>query len=319
MGRRSIVAGLVTVTLLGVVACSPPQLPLEPTQPPPGATGPSSGCGAGARGPVTDHPETVDVNGTRRRFTLTIPPQHQPGSETPIPLVLDFHGLLEGFATTHPFATQFSALARAKGFAVAFPIGGGDGVYWDVSLQEGNPDLRFVDALVAQIERTVCIDRSRLYITGLSFGAAMTSMLMCMRSNTFAAAAPVAGIMNRCPKTSRNVPVVTFHGTADPILHFDAYAGTPRAIAEKYGCDPTPTVSTHEPSPDPVTWKPITLTSWTCGGVPGMVEFYRIDGGGHSWPGSTFFGWIAFIVGPTVTSLDATAVIWDFFSRYHLP
>lgn len=318
MNRRTIAASLVVATILGVVACAPPQLPLETTQPPPGATGASTGCGAGAKGPVTDHPETVDVDGTSRRFTLTIPPQHQPGSDTPIPLVLDFHGLLEGWAGTHPFATQFSALAQAKGFAVAFPIGDADGVYWDVSLQESNPDLRFVDELIAQIERTVCIDRSRVYVTGLSFGAAMTSMLMCMRSNTFAAAAPVAGIMNRCTKTTRNIPVVTFHGTADPILLFDAFRDTPGAIAAKYGCDPTPAVSTHDPSPDPTTGQPITVTSWTCDGVPGLVEFYRINGGGHSWPNSEFFRLVAFIVGPTATSLDATAVIWDFFSRFQL-
>ena len=91
-----------------------------------------------------------------------------------------------------------------------------------------------------------------------------------------------------------------------------------RAIARKYGCDPTPTVTTHQPAPDPATHEPITLSSWTCGGVPGEVEFYRIEGGGHSWPGSAFFGAISGIVGPTATSLDATRVIWDFFERHHL-
>ncbi|MFN8053547.1 MAG: prolyl oligopeptidase family serine peptidase [Acidimicrobiales bacterium] len=319
MNIRTVSIALAVAALVGTVACAPPPLPLVTTNPPAGATGPSSGCGTTTRGPVSDDPETVVVDGASRRFTLTIPPNHQPGSTTPIPLVLDFHGLIEGLAGTHPFATQFSEKARQQGFAVADPIGGGDGVYWDVSLQEDNPDLHFVDTLVAQLERTMCIDRSRLYVTGLSFGAAMTSMLMCMRSNTFAAAAPVAGIMNLCTATSRNVPVVTFHGTADPILLFDGYVNTPQTIATKYGCDMPPTVTTHQPSPDPATGGPITLTSWNCHGVKDAVEFYRIDGGGHSWPGSAFFGLIGFIVGPTATSLDATSVIWDFFARHHLP
>lgn len=318
MHRRSTSIGLALLTILGVVACAPPPLPLVTTRPPAGATGASPGCGTTTRGPVTDHEESVAVGRTKRRVIVTIPPAHRPGTTTPIPLVLDFHGLIEGRVRTHPLATQFSALARAKGFAVADPIGGDDGIGWNVSLQEDNPDLRFVDAVVARLESTMCIDRSRIYATGLSYGAAVTSMLMCMRPNTFAAAAPVAGIMNLCTRTERNVPVVTFHGTADPILLWAGYADTPRAIARKYGCDPTPTVTTHQPAPDPATHEPITLSSWTCGGVPGEVEFYRIEGGGHSWPGSAFFGAISGIVGPTATSLDATRVIWDFFERHHL-
>ena len=47
-------------------------------------------------------------------------------------------------------------------------------------------------------------------------------------------------------------------------------------------------------------------------------EFYRIGGGGHSWPGSWFFTLIGFIVGPTATSINATDIIWDFFDKHHL-
>lgn len=310
----AVVAGLTFV----LSACALPAPPPVTTDPPAGATGPSAGCGLTTQGPETDQPATVSVDGATRRFTMTVPPGHTPGTATPIPLVLDFHGLLEGFAGTHPFATQFSAKANAEGFAVAFPIGQGDGVYWDVSLQESNPDLHFVDTLVDHLERTMCIDRSRLYVTGLSYGAAITSMLMCMRANTFAAAAPVAGIMDFCAPTQRDIPFVTFHGTADPILLYSAYQHTPQAIATKYGCDQNPTVTTLEPNPDPTTHGAITRTSWTCGGVPALAESYRIEGGGHSWPGSTFFQMIAFIVGPTATSIDATGIIWDFFALHHL-
>ncbi len=306
------VAGLAALVLAG---CTPP--PLVTTDPPPGVTGPSAGCGVTTQGPVTDRAATVAVDGGHRRYSFTVPPTHVPGTTTPIPLVLDFHGLLEGWAGTHPFATQFSEEARAEGFAVAYPIGQGNGVYWDVSLAEGNPDLHFVDALVAKFESTMCIDRSRVYVTGLSFGAAMTSMLMCMRSNTFAAAAPVAGIQDRCTVTDRKVPFVTFHGTSDPILPYAAYADTPQAIATKYGCT-GPSSTVLQPDPDPATHGPITRFTWDCAAVGSAAEFYRIGGGGHSWPGSTFFGWIRPIVGATATSLDATDVIWRFFTRFHL-
>jgi polyhydroxybutyrate depolymerase len=315
---RVAVAAIVATTVLMGCTARLPSLPLATTMPPAGATGPSPGCGVTTRGSVTDRAETVLVGGHRRSYSLTIPPNHVAGTTTPIPLVLDFHGLIEGRVRTHPFATQFSAQARADGFAVAFPVGSDDGIFWDVSLDEANPDLRFVDALVAHLEATMCIDRSRLYITGLSFGAAMTSMLMCMRPNSYAAAAPVAGIQNRCTATERKVPFVTFHGTADWILPFDLFAGTPQAIATKYGCVDAPTETVLQPNPDPATGGTVTKFTWDCSAVGSDAEFYRMAGGGHTWPGSTFFGWLAFIVGPTTTSIDATEIIWDFFARHHL-
>jgi polyhydroxybutyrate depolymerase len=308
-----------TLSIAVLAACCsvPPVTPVT-TDPPPGATGPSPGCGATTRTSVTDHAETISVDGHTRRYTITIPPNHVAGTTTPIPLVFDFHGLLEGTAGTHPFATQFSAKAVANGFAVVFPIGRNDGLDWDVSLRESNPDLRFIDALRTEFEDTMCIDRSRIYITGLSDGAFMTSMLMCMRPNTYAAAAPVAGIRNDCTATDRRIPFVTFHGTNDPILPFAVFADAPQAIATKYGCRNPPVVTTLQPDPDPGTGGAITRTTWDCSAVGSAAEFYTIGGGGHSWPGSLFFRLIRPIVGPTATSINATDIIWEFFARHHL-
>ncbi|MFV0316724.1 MAG: alpha/beta hydrolase family esterase [Microthrixaceae bacterium] len=305
------VTALVSVILAG---CVPP----TPTDPPPPVTGASPGCGTTNRGAVFERPETVTVDGRVRDYVMTVPPVHQPGTTDPVPLVLDFHGLLEGTVRTHPFATQFSALARAEGFAVAFPIGSENGLFWDIAPTESNPDLRFIDTLVDSLGDTMCIDRSRVYVTGLSFGAAMTSMLMCMRPNTFAAAAPVAGMLDLCGATERKVPFVTFHGTADWILPFPLFQNTPAGVAAKYGCEGGPSVETLTPNPDPGTGAPITRTTWDCSGVDSAAEFYTIGNGGHSWPGSDFFTFIGFIVGPNATSLDGTRTIWEFFERFSL-
>jgi polyhydroxybutyrate depolymerase len=313
-GRTLTMMAVVAATLV-VVGCVPG--PPAATDPPPGATGPSAGCGVTAQGPVTDVARTIAVDGRTRRYTMTVPPAHSAGTDSPIPLVFDFHGLLEGAAGTHPFATQFSPTASSEGFAVVYPIGSNDGVLWDIVPQESNPDLQFIDTLLASLEESLCIDRSRVYVTGLSYGAFMTSMLMCMRANTFAAAAPVAGIRDLCTATERSVPFVTFHGTADWILPFELFGDTPQALATKYGCG-DPTTATLLPAPDPATGGAITRTAWDCSAVGSAAESYRIEGGGHSWPGSWFFGLIGFIVGPTATSLDATDVIWDFFTEHHL-
>jgi polyhydroxybutyrate depolymerase len=46
---------------------------------------------------------------------------------------------------------------------------------------------------------------------------------------------------------------------------------------------------------------------------------YIVVGGGHSWPGSDFSASIAQVVGPTTFDIDATALAWDFFSRFSVP
>lgn len=305
----AVVAGLM------LSSCAPP----VSTAPPAGATGPSPGCGVTTRGPVNERSEKIKAAGAVRTYRLTVPKNHVAGTSDPIPLVLDFHGLLEGWVGTHPYSTQFSALAQKEGFAAVFPVGSQNGIHWNVNLTETNSDLRFIDALLEHLESTMCIDRSRVYITGLSYGASMTSMLMCMRANTFAAAAPVAGMMNPCTRTERAVPFVTFHGDADWILPFAFFKDTPGAVAAKYGCEPDPVVTTLSPNPDPVTRGPITKTTWNCDAVGSAAEFYIIGGGGHSWPGSKFFTQIEGIVGKTASSIDATEIIWDFFSQHRLP
>ena len=49
------------------------------------------------------------------------------------------------------------------------------------------------------------------------------------------------------------------------------------------------------------------------------VDFYRIEGGGHTWPGSEFSKQIEAAVGPTTFSISADEVMWKFFSAHPLP
>jgi polyhydroxybutyrate depolymerase len=61
----------------------------------------------------------------------------------------------------------------------------------------------------------------------------------------------------------------------------------------------------------------VTLVSFVCERVE--VELYRVEGGGHSWPGSKFTAAIASIVGPTTMSINADDVMWAFFEQHPLP
>ena len=55
---------------------------------------------------------------------------------------------------------------------------------------------------------------------------------------------------------------------------------------------------------------------WGPGAAGSEVVFYRIDGGGHVWPGRTPD---SFLLGPAVASLDATSIIGAFFEKHPRP
>jgi polyhydroxybutyrate depolymerase len=326
-----------------------------------GAPVPSSGCAAAQGAAVTDERQDIEVGGAARWYLLTTPGPDTPGPQSagrtgaaspqaaslPRPLVLDFHGLVEG-AAVHSTTSMFGELGQKDGFVVAFPNGTGTPVKWDTTDQgSSNPDLRFVSAMLVQLESNLCIDTSRVYASGLSDGAFMVSLLACTMSGQFAAIAAVSGLQTPTPcPTHRRVPIIAFHGTADPILFFNGGIG--RATLGKIlggGAEPTGQAPTTTTTTQPVdlhgSGYPAAVQKWAVrdgcdprssdSRVAGEVilrsyrcpagtdvEFYIILGGGHSWPGSAFSRSISSVTGYTTFEIDATRTIWAFFERFRL-
>jgi polyhydroxybutyrate depolymerase len=301
---------------------------------------PSPGCGVSQQRAITEEQRFVDVNATQRWYLLTVPGAHD--GNRPLPLVISFHGLIEG-ANIHTLMTEFSALAEREGFVVAFPQGQFDPVRWDASpsttfIGDPNDDLSLVDHMIDILGRDLCLDRTRVYAAGMSWGAFMTSLVTCARSQRFAAVAPVAGLrlLDPCPQ-DRPVPIITFHGTDDQIVKFNGGFGpipsgtaaldvgtAPAAVdlngagipanvagmAARNGCDPTPM--------DTAVTTEVLHRAYDC--PPGAdVEFYIVVGGGHAWPGSAFSQAIESVVGYTTFDISASEAAWSFFQRFQLP
>jgi polyhydroxybutyrate depolymerase len=314
---------------------------------------PSAGCARTPVGPVSNQKVTLDVDGTPRWYLIDTPSPATPGpagvpppatGPIPRPLLVNFHGLDEG-AVIQSTMTMFGPLGQKDGFVSVFPNGRGSPVAWQITAPgQPNPDLAFVTAMVDQVESTQCIDTSRVYATGLSNGSFMTSLVACSMADRFAAVAAVSGLLSptNC-HPARRIPVLAFHGTADPILYFNGGVGTAalnrafgkggpsgsaapaaptpvnlhgkgypanvQAWAVRNGCDPAST--------DTRVSSQVILRTYRCPAGTG-VEFYIILGGGHAWPGSTFSRAIDSITGFTTFQINASDAIWQFFRRYRL-
>ncbi|HSO07428.1 MAG TPA: PHB depolymerase family esterase, partial [Pelomicrobium sp.] len=275
---------------------------------------------AGVCTPARPHPAglasfTVESGGRERRYFLYVPPGYDGAS--PRPLVLDFHG-----SGSHPRQQlAIDGMARqadAQGFlvllpeaAVPFPPGGHT---WNAPPDPRLPDdVRFAEDALADAARRVCVDPARVYATGFSGGARLASELACARPDRIAALGAVGGL--RAPQGCGPVPVIAFHGTADRINPYvgggPAYWGygvdaAVRGWARANGCAASPVEAARGAS--------VTARRYAqCDGA--AVAFYRVDGGGHTWPGSAFpFPPERF--GATTREIDATAVMLEFFRAH---
>jgi polyhydroxybutyrate depolymerase len=281
-------------------------------QPSPGCVNPDTSFA------LTGQNGSLESGGEQRVFSLEVPPDD---SIAPLPLVVNMHGAL-GNRVQQASSSRFGELGQREGFVVVSPQARGERPIW--SLREQGPDLAYVEELIDEVLSRLCIDTGRVYLTGFSMGGMMSMVLACRHPERYAAIAPVAGAMEiRGCDRAVPVPMLALHGTADRLVRFDGsydeslgpLLGTTKgptreevaaSWADDNGCGDADEV-TIEPDVEHVTY--------ACD-RSGSVEFYIVDGGGHSWPGSepdpVFRG-----NAETITqTVDATEVIWRFFSEH---
>lgn len=242
--------------------------------------------------------------GRERGYRLYVPTSYD--GRTPLPLVLDLHGS-GGTAEQQAATSRLEALAASEGFAVATLQAGAEGNRWNVPVTDARPDdVQYVRDVILHAATRVCTDLRRIYATGFSGGARMSSLLACRLSDRVAAVAPMAGLRWPGPCEGLAIPVLTFHGLADPQNTYDGgvegrggewIESVPAALAgwaQHNGCDGDATLD------DP----PGPLSTLTYEGCEAETRLVRIDGLQHAWARD---------------DVDATREMWSFFRRHALP
>ncbi len=305
-----------------------------------GKIAPKRSPGCNAASPVASGEEKVTTTsgGAERWYYRHVPPQYD--GARPLPVVLDFHGYVEG-AEVHVQHSKLGTFGDTKGFVTITPHGQGPVPRWDTGFD--SVDMEFVGDLLDELGRTLCIDERRVFSTGLSNGAFMSSALACTFADRIAAVAPVAGVraIDGCDP-ARPVPVVAFHGTDDQYVAYDGGVGP--AARNLPNPDGSPRTPESTPGTAPALLRPSipdTVAEWAdrngCGSKATRraiaddvtvisyrcpdhadVALYRVEGGGHNWPGSAFSQAIEAATGHVTFSIDANEVMWKFFRRHPL-
>jgi poly(3-hydroxybutyrate) depolymerase len=169
----------------------------------------------------------VDVDGTMRAYITRIPMNYD--ASKPYKLVFAWHGLggsamqiaggfgggWYGLATRSMDSTIFIA---GQGLPTGADATGGAG--WPNS---GGRDVAFVRKLVDWANTNYCIDTSRVFSVGMSYGGIMSNTLGCEMGDVFRAIAPIAGSGPRAfggRMCTGQVAAWLAHGNMDTVVTF---------------------------------------------------------------------------------------------------
>lgn len=272
---------------------------------------------------------SLESGGEPRRFGLYVPESYS--GRKAVPLVFD----LQASGITPEIELQVTGLdraAEAHGFAVVLPAAvtpwPRGGFTWNIPPRPGDPDdVAFVADLLNAVQGELCIDPRRVYMVGYSGGGRLASQLACALPGRIAAIGVVAGLRYPrggaagCAPGARPVPVLAFHSLDDPV---NAYRPAPETAPPfwRYGIDEAlRRWAAHNrcaarPEETSLAEGIARLRYRDCA-AGSALEFYRLSGSGHTWPGSGFD--FPDFVGAPEPRLDATALMVDFLLGYRLP
>jgi poly(hydroxyalkanoate) depolymerase family esterase len=306
----------------------------------------AQGAGGDARGAGGDAAtgQTLDRTYQGREYLLYVPASYVPG--TPAPLVVMLHGCTQS-PSDFAAGTQMDAQADAAGFLVAYPdeptsANAEQCFNWflpaDQARGSGEPAL--LAGIAGDVASAYAVDPERVYVAGISAGAAMAVILGATYPDVFAALGVHSGLEYQAATdvssalsasasqgpdptqqgdaafaamgaNARPVPVIVFQGTADTVV---APANGAQVASQWLETDTKAgaSIATAATASGSAGGKSYTLTTYADAksGAP-WIEEYLVSGLAHAWSGGSTAGTYTDPDAP-----DATLLMWAFFASH---
>ena len=269
--------------------------------------------------------DTLMVFGRDRFFRVHLPLGYN--SQKEYPVVFVFHGGL-GNPDNVEKTTDFSFKADREGFIAVYPYGTGSFekklLTWNTwnccgyADKKNIDDVEFIKKVLENVKSKYKINDKMIFAAGFSNGGMMCYLLACEMPDKFAAVAPVAATMfneNEC-NAANDVSMIIFNSLDDKQIPYEGGIGDESIVkvekmpvgkvidfwTKKFNC-------TFLNKIDGNNYQKINF-----GNKNGTeIVFYRLQKGGHSWPGGEKG---RFRADSPLKNISATDLIWDFFKNH---
>jgi len=181
--------------------------------------GKSTGCGATRK--LTNGRKTISSGGTNREYILRAPDNYD--NSKPYRLIFAYHWRdgnakqvaegANGGSTDDPFYGLWDLAMNSTIFVAPEGLENG----W---ANTGDRDIKLTDAILAEVSADLCIDTSRIFATGFSYGAGMSYAIACARADVFRGVALYAGAqLSGCNGGTKPIAYFHAHGVGDSVLN----------------------------------------------------------------------------------------------------
>lgn len=284
-------------------------------------------------------------------YNVFLPSGYQPG--TAIPLVVMLHGCTQD-PDQFAMATAMNDVAEQHTFIAVYPeqsAAANANKCWNwfkpAHQARGSGEPALLAGIAEQVTRDYTVDEQRVYVAGLSAGAAMSVIMGATYPDIFAAVGVGSGLEYQAATTTlgafkamarggpnperkgnraysamgsqtRGVPVIAFHGTADTTV---ALVNSHQVIAQwaqtNDRADDGADNNSIDNTPDATTMDTVpgghSFTRYVYQDASGadMLEKYIVDGMGHAWSGGSSAAPYTDPQGP-----NASQLMWQFFAAH---
>jgi poly(3-hydroxybutyrate) depolymerase len=180
-------------------------------------------------------PMAITVDGLERSYILSLPADYD--DQISHPLIFAFHGLGgSGALASSPYYFGFGDSGGTPSILI-YPDGlqtpqGGAG--WD---NLNGRDVALFDAIVAKSQEDFCVDVTRVFATGHSYGGIMANTLGCERAGVVRGIAPVAGLLAGFNSACGGSVASWFaHGNPDTVVAYELGILARDRVLEVNGC-----------------------------------------------------------------------------------
>jgi len=270
------------------------------------------------------HTRSVEHEDVKREYLVHVPKNYDAKKATPVVLVL--HGAtMSGWIMT--LFTGLPATGDRHNFISVYP--NGQFATWNAGGFPGGlvkrkvDDVGYLRKVLDDVDSILNVDKKRVYATGMSNGGMMCYRLASEMSDRIAAIAPVAGTLALKKVDCKHpMPLLHIHGTKDFLVPFNGPANDSKFfLFESVEGSLEPFLKLNDCGKAETTElmcknEKLKILRTRHPGKDGCdVVLYKIEGGGHVWPGR---GTNPAFLGAVPLDLDANEIIWEFFKKHSL-